>query len=673
MLRRGAITVLFLLASHGSSWSLTTLTGPEFPVNSYTTGTQLRPAVAADGAGNFVVVWTSGSEVTDPPNQDGSEGGIFGQRFDAAGARIGGEFQVNTYTTGPQDFPAVAMDAAGRFLVVWQSGASSSNGPDGSRAAIAGRWFDASGVPIGNEFVVNTYTTNFQTQAAVAASPTAGFVVVWQGPGFEGPDIRGQRFDDTGAPVGGEFLIDSYTTAPQLEPAVAMDPAGNFLVTWTRHTQFGNDQDVYGRLYDSTGAPTALPFRVNTYVTDQQRASSAAADGAGNFVVVWQSGGAFSYPDQDGGGGGIYAQRYDAAGTPQGAEFQVHAYTTDDQLVPKVAADAAGNFVVVWQSKGPDGSATAIAGRRFDATGVATSGEFVVNQVNTSYQFGPALAAGPAGNGLVAWASPEKDRQNSVWYTVPYGIRARRLTTACGDGVVDPGEECDDGGNADGDGCQGSCEVQECFTCTGSPSSCEPITQCGGGDGCCPSGCTAKTDTDCTALISASHLLVVDIVGHPNQLIAASKDAAIDTTVATGMNPVADGAYLFAYNTLAGFPTSVCIPLVTTGAAKWTARLDKAGNPVFRYTDKAATEGPCRSVIVRNGKRLRIICRESATIGFFLPVYEPSVTVRLTSGPHEYCMVFEGSAIKRFGAGVFDVGNVAAPVSCPSPPLFPCP
>ena len=219
MMRRAAMVTLLLVAFRGSSWPLTTLTGPDFPVNSYTTGMQLRAAVAADGAGNFVVVWTSDS-------QDGSGTGIFGQRFDAAGARIGGEFQVNTYTTGEQDFPAVAMDAAGRFLVVWQSGSSGTNGPDGSATAVAGRWFDSSGAPLGGEFVVNTYTTSFQRQAAVAASPTGGFVVVWQGPSFEGPDIRGQRFDDTGAPVGGEFVVDSYTTSLQLEPAVAVDPAG---------------------------------------------------------------------------------------------------------------------------------------------------------------------------------------------------------------------------------------------------------------------------------------------------------------------------------------------------------------------------------------------------------------------------------------------------------------
>jgi hypothetical protein len=89
--------------------------GPEFQVNTQTTGTQNRPAVAADGAGNFLIVWTSG----DFDTQDGSVAGVFGQRYDGAGLPLGGEFQVNTYTTGGQFFPRVAADPAGNFVVAW--------------------------------------------------------------------------------------------------------------------------------------------------------------------------------------------------------------------------------------------------------------------------------------------------------------------------------------------------------------------------------------------------------------------------------------------------------------------------------------------------------------------------------------------------------------------------
>src|SRR5687767_537339 len=78
--------------------------GGEFPVNTFTTSDQSSSAIAADADGDFVVVWQSYA-------QDGSNFGIYAQRYDAAGAARGAEFRVNTFTTGSQRFPAVAMDA----------------------------------------------------------------------------------------------------------------------------------------------------------------------------------------------------------------------------------------------------------------------------------------------------------------------------------------------------------------------------------------------------------------------------------------------------------------------------------------------------------------------------------------------------------------------------------
>src|SRR5215470_2629625 len=81
---------------------------------------------------------------------------------------VGNEFVVNTYTTGYQGVAKVAVDGSGGFVVVWQSGYTFSNGPDGSYSSIGGRRFAAGGAPQGNEFVVNSYTQGPQRFAAVA-------------------------------------------------------------------------------------------------------------------------------------------------------------------------------------------------------------------------------------------------------------------------------------------------------------------------------------------------------------------------------------------------------------------------------------------------------------------------------------------------------------------------
>lgn len=77
------------------------------------TGSSL-PAIACDGAANFVVAWESGA-------QDGDATGVFARGFDASGAALGGEFQVNTYTTGNQRFASVSSNASGEVVVSWAS------------------------------------------------------------------------------------------------------------------------------------------------------------------------------------------------------------------------------------------------------------------------------------------------------------------------------------------------------------------------------------------------------------------------------------------------------------------------------------------------------------------------------------------------------------------------
>ena len=72
------------------------------------------------------------------------------------------------------------------------------------------------------------------------------------------------------------------------------------------------------------------------------------------------------YFGQDGNQGGIFGQRYGSTGSPLGAEFRINSYTTHAQGMPSVSADAAGNFVVVWNSYKQDGSGWGIFAQRFN-------------------------------------------------------------------------------------------------------------------------------------------------------------------------------------------------------------------------------------------------------------------------------------------------------------------
>jgi hypothetical protein len=372
--------------------------GPEFQVNSYTTYFQGRPEVASDASGNFVVVWVG-------DQQDGSYFGIFGQRYDASGTAQGAEFQVNSYTTGLQAFPAVASDASGNFVVVWSSRTLfGGGGQDGSDSGVFGQRFDSLGNRVGGEFQVNSYTTYSQFLPAVASDANGNFVVVWSSSEQDGSyaGVFGQRYDASGTAQGSEFQVNAYTTSFQSGPAVASDANGNFVVIWSSYGQDGSYTGIFGQRYDASGTPQGAEFQVNSSTTSDQYAPSIASDVNGDFVVVW------SNYAQDASFDGIFGQRYDASGTPQGAEFQVNSYTPGYQLLPSVASDASGSFVVVWISfPGQDGSAAGVFGQRYDASGTAQGAEFQVNSYTAYSQSVPSVASSADGDFVVVWSSQQ--------------------------------------------------------------------------------------------------------------------------------------------------------------------------------------------------------------------------------------------------------------------------
>ncbi|MEL7364210.1 MAG: hypothetical protein AAFN13_19195, partial [Bacteroidota bacterium] len=169
--------------------------------------------------------------------------------------------------------------------------------------------------------------------------------------------------------TGPEFRVTTETAGSQSAPSVATDADGDYVVVWDSFGQDGNNLGVYAQRYDATGVAQGSEFLVNTETSESQRDPVVAMDADGNFVVVWES------RDQDGSSDGIFAQRYDAAGVAQGAEFQVNTETTSNQDDPSVAMDADGDFVIVWESFSSSGSADGngdgIYAQRYNAAGVA--------------------------------------------------------------------------------------------------------------------------------------------------------------------------------------------------------------------------------------------------------------------------------------------------------------
>jgi hypothetical protein len=370
-----------------------TFNGPAFRVETYTTGSQGATDVAVDSGGHFIVTWAGDSDTDDL--------GIYARRYKSSGVPLGPAFRVNTYTTYEQMAPAVAVDPNGRFVVVWQS-----FGPDGDSYGVRGQLFAPDGTPSGGEFQVNGFTTGYQYLPDVAFAADGTFVVTWQSDYQDGSGygIVARRFDAAGAPLTGDFVVNTYTTGYQYAPKIAAASIG-FGIAWDG--QGGGDNDgIFARVYDATATPIPTPplnvqFRVNTATANYQRYASVAAGGS-NFLVAWEDVSATLPEQRD-----VFARRYPATFIPT-AQFRVNTYTTDFQMRPNVAVDSAGQFVVTWASGYyTNPGAYDVMAQLYSNTGVAVGTEFMVNSYTTGYQRFPAAAAGRPGDFLIAWEGEE--------------------------------------------------------------------------------------------------------------------------------------------------------------------------------------------------------------------------------------------------------------------------
>ena len=345
--------------------------GEEFRVDTDTGYTGL-PQVAMDGAGNFVVVWQSGD--------------IFGRRFDASGIPLSAPFRVNTYTTGLQWRSALAMNGSGEFVVVWQS-----DHQDGNLGGIFGQRFDATGAPEGPEFLVPIATVRDQRNPAVGVAGDGSFVVAWSGyvEGGTYYGVYGRRFDAFGNAQGGDVPL-----RPRWQrPAIAMQATGDFVVAW----RLGG---IQARRFDATMSPQGPNL-----VVDSRNSSvdgpSVALDTEGGFKIAWMGPagiqGDFSRD--------VFARSFDVSGNA-GPTFRVNTVTTSEQILPSVAMGANGSFVVVWRNdNGSSGFVKGIHGRAFDASGRPTGPEFQVSALTAGGQNYPVIVGNAGGDFVVAWSS----------------------------------------------------------------------------------------------------------------------------------------------------------------------------------------------------------------------------------------------------------------------------
>ena len=309
-----------------------------FRVNKFQPLDQKHPAIAMDELGNFVIVYQS-------YKQDGSEAGIFGQRYSYDGKLVNKVFLINTFIIDNQWDPAVAMNADGKFVVAWVS-----ENQDKTPRSVYAQRFDESGKKVGGEFRVNTANAGSQDSPAVAIDSAGNFMIVWQSKSKDDSNVYGQVFDWNGKPKSqSDILLSAETDLNQSKPAVALTGNQLFMAVWITETYDNplktNLDSIKGQLFKTTGQKSGNEFSVSDPFFGHQDNPMIIKTSPSKLLVAWQQ-----YSRKNGHKHWrIFGQKIYNSATKDGDVIELSAETdTYWQTDPALSSDGKGDTGAAW-------------------------------------------------------------------------------------------------------------------------------------------------------------------------------------------------------------------------------------------------------------------------------------------------------------------------------------
>lgn len=355
-----------------------------------TAGSRAAEVEVLDGD-EWVVAWTDDADVT------------WTRRFTADGelAPRVAERRASTTYVGGQGESQAARAGDGDVMIVY----STSFYP-GLGTEIAARVVDTEGVEVRGEQLVNTFLTGPQKEPTVAGGPDR-FAVAWTSDDEDGSSVEGviaRLFDGAGAPLGEAFIVPEATASFQQQPSAAMTGTGAWMVAWNGYSAAsGSLSDVYGRIFDASGAAVTGDLVINAHLGGpQERPAVAAIPFADAFIVAWQS------RNQDGDGDGIYLRKVGADGEMLSPELRANTTTAGDQRRPAIAIAQDNRFAVCWTT--PAGLLTELICQHFSTTTMAPQGAEVAIRTDLAGSRQDARVAFlPSGRLYVAYATEGLD------------------------------------------------------------------------------------------------------------------------------------------------------------------------------------------------------------------------------------------------------------------------
>ncbi len=215
-----------------------------------------------------------------------------------------------------------------------------------------------------------------------------------------------------------------------------------------------------------TMTPSFFPASVGFNREDTLEIGTLAADNSpgphrGNLYAIWVEREA---------GGGVNRDVFASVSADQGASWSAPVKVNDDlpridQVMPWISVDGSGTVGAAWYDyrNWPGMNTVDFYAARSTDGGASFGPNFRVTTAPSSWftpatiipNFGDYASCAGEGSGFYpAWADSRNNDIDVFVSHIP--------TATCGNGVLDPFEQCDDGNTLDGDSCSGACASTPC-------------------------------------------------------------------------------------------------------------------------------------------------------------------------------------------------------------------
>ncbi|GAB6069162.1 hypothetical protein JCM30760_02590 [Thiomicrorhabdus hydrogeniphila] len=341
--------------------------------------------------GGFVIGWDLKYFRNNNLNSD-----VLLEVFDSNSEKVGENIEVNTYLENDQTIQDMVTLTSGDYVSLWTS-----FNQDGINSGVYLQQFTSTGVKVGEEVQVNTYTDDSQFAPMITPIEDGGYVVVWASRGQDGSfdGVFLQQFTDDGQKSGSETQVNTYIDNHQDSPVITSLAGGGYVVGWNSYDQDGSGSGAYMQVFDSSGNKVGAEQRVHTDTDDNQY--------IGEFVGLSDGGFAVTFIGADGGTKHFHVRKYDQdgllVGQEQNFDYVVNIYTSKPKVIPLED----GGFISAWVAINDDGSSEGVYLQRHDSQAEKVGEEHRVNNTDNYSLNIVDVTLLDGGEYVIAWESSD--------------------------------------------------------------------------------------------------------------------------------------------------------------------------------------------------------------------------------------------------------------------------